>query len=266
MARARNIKPSFFTDDEIAELHPLGRLLFQGLWCIADRAGRLEDRPKRIQTEVLPYDKSNVDALLMALHDGRFIIRYEVDGRRYIQIRQFLKHQDPHYKEKPSEIPPPPGWVDKGSKSSGSSGQSSASDRSINGQSTINDRSKVASTIPELTLDEFPLIPDSGFLIPDSFNRFPVSGSPPPDSGLPQPAARAPATARAPPNGGTTESKPVEKDRTAKVNGHFKNPAKEAVDALAVRLGIKPKRTELYDEYAMRVIDAGKANGIEVAS
>ena len=56
MARARNLKPSFFTNDKLAELHPLGRLLFAGLWTIADREGRLEDRPKRIKTDVsLPY-------------------------------------------------------------------------------------------------------------------------------------------------------------------------------------------------------------------
>lgn len=47
MARARNIKPAFFMNDELAEIDPLGRLLFIGLWTIADREGRLEDRPAR---------------------------------------------------------------------------------------------------------------------------------------------------------------------------------------------------------------------------
>ena len=44
--RARNIKPGFFKNDALAELDFAGRLLFIGLWGIADRAGRLEDRPK----------------------------------------------------------------------------------------------------------------------------------------------------------------------------------------------------------------------------
>jgi hypothetical protein len=55
VARSRNIKPGFFLNDELAECEPLARILFAGLWCIADREGRLEDRPKRIKAEVLPY-------------------------------------------------------------------------------------------------------------------------------------------------------------------------------------------------------------------
>lgn len=113
MPRARNIKPTFFTDDELGEIAPLGRLLFQGLWCHADRAGRLEERPKRFKPEILPYDDCDIPALLAALERGRFIIRYECGGKRYIQIRQFAKHQNPHSKEAASTIPAPdsPGAV-----------------------------------------------------------------------------------------------------------------------------------------------------------
>lgn len=49
MAGARNIKPGFFTNDVLAACDQLARLLFAGLWTVADRAGRLEDRPKRIK-------------------------------------------------------------------------------------------------------------------------------------------------------------------------------------------------------------------------
>jgi hypothetical protein len=108
MARARNIKPGFFLNDKLAECDPLARLLFAGLWCIADREGRLEDRPKRIKAEVLPYDDCDPDDLLNQLAQRGFIIRYEVDGNRYIQITNFKKHQNPHVKEAPSIIPPPP--------------------------------------------------------------------------------------------------------------------------------------------------------------
>jgi len=108
MARSRNIKPGFFKNDILAEIEPLGRLLFAGLWTIADREGRLEDRPKRIKAEVLPYDDCNIDQLLQELHDRGFILRYEVDGKRYIQIVNFKKHQNPHKNEAPSAIPAPP--------------------------------------------------------------------------------------------------------------------------------------------------------------
>ena len=49
MSRARNIKPAFFKNELLAELDAFDRLLFIGLWCLADREGRTEDRPKRIK-------------------------------------------------------------------------------------------------------------------------------------------------------------------------------------------------------------------------
>jgi len=107
MARARNIKPGFFTNDLLAEIEPLGRLLFQGLWCHADREGRLSDRPKKIKAEILPYDNADVDALLFSLVVNNFIIRYSVGGDRFIQVVNFTKHQNPHMKESASEIPAP---------------------------------------------------------------------------------------------------------------------------------------------------------------
>jgi len=106
VARARNIKPGFFLNDLLAEIEPLGRLLFAGLWTIADREGRLEDRPKKIKAAVLPYDDCDVDHLLNELSKRDFIIRYEVNGEKYIQIVKWEKHQNPHYKEVKSEIPP----------------------------------------------------------------------------------------------------------------------------------------------------------------
>lgn len=107
MARSRNIKPSFFLNEDLGELSPEARLLFAGLWCLADREGRLEDRPKRIKIEVLPYDDCDVDDLLQALYEKGMILRYEVDGHRYVQVQNFKKHQSPHMKEAASTIPAP---------------------------------------------------------------------------------------------------------------------------------------------------------------
>ena len=107
MARARNIKPGFFANDRLAECDPLARLLFAGLWTIADREGRLEDRPKRIKAEVLPYDSCDAECLLQQLEDGGFIERYSVNGSNYIQVLAFCKHQNPHKNEADSVIPSP---------------------------------------------------------------------------------------------------------------------------------------------------------------
>jgi|GEM_PF-1228637 len=113
MARARNIKPSFFKNEDLSELDPYARLLFIGLWCLADREGRLEDRPKRIKAELFPYDDCDVDDLLQQLHNMGFILRYEVDNGKYIFIVKWHKHQNPHHMEVPSVIPPAPGTTNK---------------------------------------------------------------------------------------------------------------------------------------------------------
>ena len=107
MARTRNIKPGFFLNEELAECEPLARLLFAGLWTIADREGRMEDRPKRIKAEILPYDDCDVDKLLDSLAKYDFIFRYEVDGKRYIEVRNFSKHQHVAGTEAESSIPAP---------------------------------------------------------------------------------------------------------------------------------------------------------------
>jgi DNA-binding MarR family transcriptional regulator len=105
MARARNIKPGIMANEHLAELSPLERLLFIYLWMLADREGRLEDRPKRIKAEALPYEVADVDAMLSRLGEKGFLTRYEVEGERYIQIASFTKHQRPHHNEAASEIP-----------------------------------------------------------------------------------------------------------------------------------------------------------------
>lgn len=105
MARARNIKPGFFANDTLAECSPLARLLFAGLWTIADRAGRLEDRPKRIKAALLPYDECDINDLLDQLVDRGFIARYEAGVQKLIQVLAFDKHQNPHKNEPESLLP-----------------------------------------------------------------------------------------------------------------------------------------------------------------
>lgn len=110
MARARNLKPGFYRNEDLAECSVWARLLFPGLWLLADREGRLEDRPKRIRAEILPFDLVDVDPLLDELDGHGFIKRYVVDGKHYIQVLKFSTHQNPHGTEKDSEIPDEDGF------------------------------------------------------------------------------------------------------------------------------------------------------------
>lgn len=152
MARSRNIKPGFFTNDVLGELPPLARLLFAGIWTLCDRAGRVEDRPKKIKAEVLPYDSCDADPLLQMLSEKGFITRYEVGGVRVIQVVAWEKHQNPHIKEAESTLPA----------------------QVKHGARTVQEPCK-EQPLPERA----GLIPDSGYLIPDSIEP----PKPPADAG-----------------------------------------------------------------------------------
>lgn len=106
MARARNIKPSLFKNEVLGVADPLLTILFTSLWCLADKRGRLEDRPLRIKAETFPYREGiDINGYLTELSRLEFIQRYVTDGIAVIQIINFEKHQNPHHTEKESELP-----------------------------------------------------------------------------------------------------------------------------------------------------------------
>ncbi|MBP7906318.1 MAG: hypothetical protein KA099_13460 [Alphaproteobacteria bacterium] len=105
--RARNLKPGFFKNEDLAECAPLARILYAGLWCMVDREGRMEFRPKRIKAEILPYDECSIDDLLNQLQRRGFILVYQITGLKFLSIPTFSKHQNPHVREAESAIPAP---------------------------------------------------------------------------------------------------------------------------------------------------------------
>lgn len=106
MARARNIKPSIFKNEELGQIDPHITLLFINLWCLADRAGKLEDRPLRIKAETFPYRENiDINGYLTELERLGFIRRYVTDGKAVIRVTKFNEHQSPHNTEKPSVLP-----------------------------------------------------------------------------------------------------------------------------------------------------------------
>jgi uncharacterized protein YlbG (UPF0298 family) len=100
MARARNIKPAFFQNEDLAELKPIERLAFIAMWTVADYRGCIEYRAKRLKVQLLPYDNCDIDTIVTNLEQSRFITTYNVNGQNYIKILNFEKHQNPHPNEK----------------------------------------------------------------------------------------------------------------------------------------------------------------------
>lgn len=144
MARARNIKPSFFKNELLGQADPMLGLLFISLWTLADKSGRLEDRPLRIKAETFPYRENiNINGYLTELVALGFIDRYKVGETAIIEVINFTKHQTPHSTEKASELPCKP----------------------IDAPITLINAS--ASVISHINV----LIPESLLLIPDSITK-----------------------------------------------------------------------------------------------
>lgn len=157
MARSRNIKPALFSNDELAENDPLGRLLFIGLWTIADCEGNIEWREKRIKAQLLPYDDCDIKKLAINLDQSGFIRFYSVQGNLYVNILNFTKHQNPHKNEraKGSETPK---FVDTNRESIDMTTLTINRDKSgLKRNDSTSDRA-----------DSLNLIPDSPILIPDT--------------------------------------------------------------------------------------------------
>lgn len=98
--RSRNIKPGFFKNEALSDLPFSTRLLFIGLWCLSDRRGLVEDRPRLIKRELFPDEAVDVETGLRELTDKELITRYfGASGIKCIKITKFRDHQRPHRDE-----------------------------------------------------------------------------------------------------------------------------------------------------------------------
>lgn len=99
MARARNVKPGFFLNEELADVSFQDRLIFIGLWTLADFRGCLMLKPRRIKAAIMPYDDCDIEQSVLSLNKSGFVRIYSVLGQRYLKIVNFEKHQRPHKNE-----------------------------------------------------------------------------------------------------------------------------------------------------------------------
>lgn len=105
MARTRLIKPDLFIDPDIGDLTVNARYFFTGLWCHADKEGRLVYEPRKLKILIFPFDRVNIDALVKELAVKPFLHIYPINGVTYLAIINWKKHQSPHHTEKESTLP-----------------------------------------------------------------------------------------------------------------------------------------------------------------
>lgn len=105
--RTRDLKPGFWVDERIVSVSDSAKLLYQGLWGIADREGKLEYSPLTIGFQVRPWAPNEVPALLGELVEVGLVRAYAIAGKHYLIIPTLPEHQRFHPNEKPRGLPGP---------------------------------------------------------------------------------------------------------------------------------------------------------------
>lgn len=115
--RPRRIPPEFCTDELLEGCSILAALLLYRLISQADDQGRLPGHPRSVRASTFAMrssvSESKVEAALTELTRAGFIFRYDVGGRRYIQISRWFDLQGKWGQRRtyPSRYPAPPGWT-----------------------------------------------------------------------------------------------------------------------------------------------------------
>jgi hypothetical protein len=95
--RIRTVKPEFWESESVGRLSRDARLLFIGLWNLADDSGRLRGTLPKIRGSLLSYDDVSLEQVgkwLEELITEKMVRRYQGDdGNTYLDIPNWLKHQ-----------------------------------------------------------------------------------------------------------------------------------------------------------------------------
>jgi hypothetical protein len=107
--RMRVTKPDFWESEDIGDLSHFARLLLKAVWSYVDDNGVQKDSAVGIAAECFRFDlardpRATIATIgdgLASLWEAGFIIRYEVDGTRYIEAVDFKFWQNPKNPSKP---------------------------------------------------------------------------------------------------------------------------------------------------------------------
>lgn len=115
MPRIRSIHPEICESEQLADVSARAERTYTRLWTHLDDEGRGRDRPKLLAAKLFPYhddmDGRAVDEDLDALAAAGLLVRYEVDGVRYLAVRGAWDRWQQPSAPRPSAFPPPPGTV-----------------------------------------------------------------------------------------------------------------------------------------------------------
>jgi hypothetical protein len=115
MTKRRTIEAKIRASETFACLTYRQRDLWIGLILVCDDQGRLPGQAAYVRSAVWPYDDvllADVEADLAALESLGNIMRYQAEGRTYIQLVNWHKYQADSEWLGRSEYPAPDGWID----------------------------------------------------------------------------------------------------------------------------------------------------------
>ena len=104
----RIIKESICTSDNLDQLSAFQETMFYRLLVNCDDYGRMDARPKILAAKLFPLKDirtSQIEESLLALTSAELVIIYEVDGKPFLQMKTWERHQQ--IRAKKSKYPSP---------------------------------------------------------------------------------------------------------------------------------------------------------------
>lgn len=115
MPRQRMVKPDFFESGSLAQCTIEARLVFIGLWVMADDKGHMKFEEKKLMKQLFPYDDLDPRRLMVwlaELEDVGCIKTYETHGDLCICVPNFRVYQTVKNPSKSTVPEPPEGLVE----------------------------------------------------------------------------------------------------------------------------------------------------------
>lgn len=90
MARKRMIDPNIWQSEDFSKLSTLGKLVFIGLFSLADDEGRGRSNPVYLKSTLFPYEEgirsADIDKTLSEISSNMSVIFYSCDGNSYYSL------------------------------------------------------------------------------------------------------------------------------------------------------------------------------------
>lgn len=111
MARKRMIDPMIWQDEEFGSLTPTAKVLFIGLFSNADDEGRIRANKAYLKSTIFMYDKLDLDEVEACRDEVvktmESVQLYQVNGKEYIQLKNWDEYQKQHKDRIQSSTLPP---------------------------------------------------------------------------------------------------------------------------------------------------------------